>query len=263
MIQRLTRSKISQQGGFFGESEEFSHADSNYGQAASARHFNTGQSTMADAGLRDLASYGMANPLMAAKEGVVYGASQMGAAAYSALPYVAGAGAALGAAAIISNAAADKLLESDNKRTNIEYKGPGSYQDDGTILYGNKANIAKRNYELQKDERRWHDVPKKTFIEEILVDRHIFIKSDLKKCLKNKETRSFQFLSYSKSFLLEAITDKEYEAAGVEIKNSSVDVAFSTSENLIKKSIEKSKLDNLFQKNLEDAKDALKKAGSN
>ena len=48
-----------------------------------------------------------------------------------------------------------------------------------------------------------------------------------------------------------------------EIKNTSVDVAFSASENLIKNSIEKSKLDNLFQKNLEDAKDALKKAGSN
>ena len=48
-----------------------------------------------------------------------------------------------------------------------------------------------------------------------------------------------------------------------EIKNTSVDVAFSASENLIKNSIEKSKLDNLFQKNLGDAKDALKKAGSN
>ncbi len=48
-----------------------------------------------------------------------------------------------------------------------------------------------------------------------------------------------------------------------EIKNTSVDVAFSASENLIKNSIEKSKLDNLFQKNLKDAKDALKKAGSN
>ena len=48
-----------------------------------------------------------------------------------------------------------------------------------------------------------------------------------------------------------------------EIKNTSVDVAFAASENLIQNSIEKSKLDNLFQKNLEDAKDTLKKSGSN
>ena len=41
-------------------------------------------------------------------------------------------------------------------------------------------------------------------------------------------------------------------------------VGFSAeTENLIQNSVEKSKLDNLFQKNLEDAKDALKKAGSN
>ena len=56
-------------------------------------------------------------------------------------------------------------------------------------------------------------------------------------------------------------------AAGVSIldQNLKLDVnkTILHSENLIKNSIEKSKLDNLFQKNLEDAKDALKKAGSN
>ena len=87
-------------------------------------------------------------------------------------------------------------------------------------------------------------------------------KNDSEKMVSELELKFENSAKIKKELYLSKIKQMKDEAVR-EIKNTSVDVAFSASENLIKNSIEKSKLDNLFQKNLEDAKDALKKAGSN
>ena len=53
------------------------------------------------------------------------------------------------------------------------------------------------------------------------------------------------------------------EQAIKEIKNTSIDIAVSSVEKIIKNTIDKSKLDNIFQKNIEESKEALKKLKSN
>ena len=53
------------------------------------------------------------------------------------------------------------------------------------------------------------------------------------------------------------------EQAIKEIKNTSIDIAVSSVEKIIKNTIDKSKLDNIFQKNIEESKEALKKLRSN
>ena len=87
-------------------------------------------------------------------------------------------------------------------------------------------------------------------------------KNDSEKMVSELELKFENSAKIKKELSLSKIKQMKDEAIR-EIKNTSVDVAFSASEDLIKNSIEKSKLDNLFQESLEDAKDALKKAGSN
>ena len=53
------------------------------------------------------------------------------------------------------------------------------------------------------------------------------------------------------------------EKALKEIKNTSIDIAVTSVEKIIKNTIDKSKLDNIFQKNIEESKEALKKLKSN
>ena len=53
------------------------------------------------------------------------------------------------------------------------------------------------------------------------------------------------------------------EQAIKEITNSSLDIALTSVEKIIKNSIDKSKLDNIFRKNIEESKEALKKLKSN
>ena len=48
-----------------------------------------------------------------------------------------------------------------------------------------------------------------------------------------------------------------------EIKNTSIDIAVTSVEKIIKNTIDKSKLDNIFQKNVDESKEALKKLKSN
>ena len=87
-------------------------------------------------------------------------------------------------------------------------------------------------------------------------------KTDSEKMVSELELKFENSAKIKKELSLSKIKQMKDEAIR-EIRNTSVDVAFAASENLIQNSIEKSKLDNLFQKNLEDAKDALKKSGSN
>ena len=146
-IEKWAKSIIGQKGGMsFIDAMEGneSQADSNYNPT---NNYKLAESTMADAGSLFNAGTGwkefaMANPYMAGKEALTYSATQ----AYAALPYVAGGAAALGAAAIVSNAVADSYIRADNKRRNIKYEKTGSYQDDGYILYCKKCNIDKKNY---------------------------------------------------------------------------------------------------------------------
>jgi len=53
------------------------------------------------------------------------------------------------------------------------------------------------------------------------------------------------------------------EQAIKEIKNSSIDIAVTSVEKIIKNTIDKSKLDNIFQQNIDESKEALKKLKSN
>ena len=53
------------------------------------------------------------------------------------------------------------------------------------------------------------------------------------------------------------------EQAIKEIKNTSIDIAVNSVEKIIKNTIDKSKLDNIFIKNIEESKEALKKLKSN
>ena len=53
------------------------------------------------------------------------------------------------------------------------------------------------------------------------------------------------------------------EQAIKEIKNASIDIAVTSVEKIIKNTIDKSKLDNIFQKNIDESKEALKKLKSN
>ena len=53
------------------------------------------------------------------------------------------------------------------------------------------------------------------------------------------------------------------EQAIKEIKNISIDIAVTSVEKIIKNTIDKSKLDNIFQKNIDESKEALKKLKSN
>ena len=53
------------------------------------------------------------------------------------------------------------------------------------------------------------------------------------------------------------------EQAIKEIKNTSIDIAVTSVEKIIKNTIDKSKLDNIFQKNIDESKEALKKLKSN
>jgi len=48
-----------------------------------------------------------------------------------------------------------------------------------------------------------------------------------------------------------------------EIKNTSIDIAVTSVEKIIKNTIDKSKLDNIFQKNIDESTEALKKLKSN
>ncbi len=53
------------------------------------------------------------------------------------------------------------------------------------------------------------------------------------------------------------------EQAIKEIKNTSIDIAVTSVEKIIKNTIDKSKLDNIFQQNIDESKEALKKLKSN
>ena len=53
------------------------------------------------------------------------------------------------------------------------------------------------------------------------------------------------------------------EKALKQIKITSIDIAVTSVEKIIKNTIDKSKLDNIFQKNIEESKEALKKLKSN
>ena len=52
------------------------------------------------------------------------------------------------------------------------------------------------------------------------------------------------------------------EAAIKEIKNASVKIAIDSAKKIITTSVDKSKLDTLFQKNLDETKEQLKKINS-
>ena len=77
--------------------------------------------------------------------------------------------------------------------------------------------------------------------------------------MKDKFNKSAEI---KKRLTEEKITQMK-EQAIKEIKNTSIDIAVTSVEKIIKNTIDKSKLDNIFQKNIDESKEALKKLKSN
>jgi len=72
----------------------------------------------------------------------------------------------------------------------------------------------------------------------------------------------FHKASEIKKNLAENKIDQMKEAAIKEIKNASVKIAIDSAKKIITTSVDKSKLDTLFQKNLDETKEQLKKINS-
>ena len=94
----------------------------------------------------------------------------------------------------------------------------------------------------------------KVIIESAKKDANIMIQQMKEKFNKSAEIK--------KRLAEEKITQMK-EQAIKEITNSSLDIALTSVEKIIKNSIDKSKLDNIFQKNIKESKEALKKLKSN
>ena len=94
----------------------------------------------------------------------------------------------------------------------------------------------------------------KAIIESAKKDANIMIQQMKEKFNKSAEIK--------KRLAEEKITQMK-EQAVKEITNNSLDIALTSVEKIIKNSIDKSKLDNIFRKNIEESKEALKKLKSN
>ena len=94
----------------------------------------------------------------------------------------------------------------------------------------------------------------KVIIESAKKDADIMVQK-----MKDKFNKSAEI---KKRLTEEKITQMK-EQAIKEITNISLDIALTSVEKIIKNSIDKSKLDNIFQKNIEESKEALKKLKSN
>ena len=94
----------------------------------------------------------------------------------------------------------------------------------------------------------------KVIIESAKKDANIMIQQMKEKFNKSAEIK--------KRLAEEKITQMK-EQAIKEITNSSLDIALTSVEKIIRNSIDKSKLDNIFRKNIEESKEALKKLKSN
>ena len=77
--------------------------------------------------------------------------------------------------------------------------------------------------------------------------------------MKDKFNKSAEI---KKRLTEEKITQMK-EQAIKEIKNTSIEIAVTSVEKIIKNTIDKSKLDNIFQQNIDESKEALKKLKSN
>ena len=94
----------------------------------------------------------------------------------------------------------------------------------------------------------------KVIIESAKKDANIMVQQ-----MKDKFNKSAEI---KKRLTEEKITQMK-EQAIKEITNISLDIALTSVEKIIKNSIDKSKLDSIFQKNIEESKEALKNLKSN
>ena len=94
----------------------------------------------------------------------------------------------------------------------------------------------------------------KVIIESAKKDADIMVQK-----MKDKFNKSAEI---KKRLTEEKITQMK-EQAIKEITNISLDIALTSVEKIIKNSIDKSKLDNIFRKNIDESKEALKKLKSN
>tara|TARA_B100000029_G_scaffold229860_1_gene227344 strand:+ start:824 stop:1324 length:501 start_codon:yes stop_codon:yes gene_type:complete len=86
-------------------------------------------------------------------------------------------------------------------------------------------------------------------------------KSDSEKLVVEMNDKFFKSAELRKNLAKTKITQMK-DAAIKDIKNSSVKLAISSVEKIITSSVDKNKLDNLFEKNLEETKLALKNINS-
>ena len=138
----------------------------------------------------------------------------------------------------------------------------------------NINNLLNKNDKKYKKRNRWK-WKVKSWVKKLLDEAQAKLNSvegESKKILDQAKTESEQLVismnekfhksSEIKKNLTQTKINQMKEAAIKEIKDTSIKIALESVKKIITTTVDKSKLDNLFEKNLEEAKSELKKINS-
>ena len=134
----------------------------------------------------------------------------------------------------INNVLSNKIKETKNELEEAE-----KLKDEAKTLLSNYENKLTRSLDETKD----------------IVDK---AKKDGEKNLIDSTEKFYQLIDYKKKSLSEKIDQMKDEAIN-EIKNISIEISIEAAEKIVKKSIDKKKLDRFYDENLNQAKSTLKK----
>ena len=131
------------------------------------------------------------------------------------------------------------VLSNKIKETKNELEEAEKLKDEAKTLLSNYENKLTRSLDETKD----------------IVDK---AKKDGEKNLIDSTEKFYQLIDYKKKSLSEKIDQMKDEAIN-EIKNISIEISIEAAEKIVKKSIDKKKLDRFYDENLNQAKSTLKK----
>jgi len=133
----------------------------------------------------------------------------------------------------------NEVLSNKIKETKNELEEAEKLKDEAKTLLSNYENKLALSLDETKD----------------IVDK---AKKDGEKNLIDSTEKFYQLIDYKKKSLSEKIDQMKDEAIN-EIKNISIEISVEAAEKIIKKSIDKKKLDRFYDENLNQAKSTLKK----
>ena len=133
----------------------------------------------------------------------------------------------------------NEVLSNKIKETKNELEEAEKLKDEAKTLLSNYENKLTQALDETKD----------------IVDK---AKKDGEKNLIDSTEKFYQLIDYKKKSLSEKIDQMKDEAIN-EIKNISIEISVEAAEKIIKKSIDKKKLDRFYDENLNQAKSTLKK----